>query len=24
MQSVGYRIIPINPFIYEVLGETSY
>jgi uncharacterized protein len=24
LQSVGYRIIPINPFADEVLGEKSY
>lgn len=24
LKSVGYRIIPINPFVDEVLGETSY
>jgi predicted CoA-binding protein len=24
LQSVGYRIIPVNPFADEVLGETSY
>ena len=24
LQSVGYRIIPVNPFVDEVLGETSY
>jgi len=24
LQSVGYRIIPINPFVDEVLGEKSY
>ena len=24
MQSAGYRIIPVNPFETEVLGETAY
>jgi len=24
LQSVGYRIIPVNPFVDEVLGEKSY
>jgi len=24
LQSVGYHIIPVNPFVDEVLGETSY
>jgi predicted CoA-binding protein len=24
LQSVGYSIIPVNPFVDEVLGETSY
>ena len=24
MQSSGYRIIPVNPFETEVLGETAY
>ncbi len=24
LQSVGYRIIPVNPFVDEILGETSY
>jgi predicted CoA-binding protein len=24
LQSVGYRIIPVNPFVDEVFGETSY
>ena len=24
LQSVGYRVIPVNPFVDEVLGETSY
>ena len=24
LQSVGYRIIPVNPFADQVLGETSY
>ena len=24
LQSVGYPIIPVNPFVDEVLGETSY
>jgi predicted CoA-binding protein len=24
LQSVGYHIIPVNPFVDEVLGEKSY
>jgi len=24
LQSVGYRIIPVNPFVDQVLGEKSY
>tara|TARA_B100000749_G_scaffold273895_1_gene257443 strand:+ start:838 stop:1191 length:354 start_codon:yes stop_codon:yes gene_type:complete len=24
LQNVGYRIIPVNPILDEVLGETSY
>jgi predicted CoA-binding protein len=24
LQSVGYRIIPVNPFVDEVLGEKSF
>ena len=24
LQSVGYRVISVNPFVDEVLGETSY
>ena len=24
LQSVGYRIVPVNPFVDEVLGEKSY
>jgi predicted CoA-binding protein len=24
LQSVGYRVFPVNPFVDEVLGETSY
>jgi predicted CoA-binding protein len=24
LQSVGYRVIPVNPFVDEVLGEKSY
>lgn len=24
LQSVGYRIIPVNPFVDEILGEKSY
>ena len=24
LQSVGYRIIPVNPFVDQVLGETAY
>jgi uncharacterized protein len=24
MQSAGYRIIPVNPFEAEILGETAY
>ena len=24
LQSMGYRIIPVNPFVDEVLGEKSY
>ena len=24
LQSAGYHIIPVNPFVDEVLGETSY
>jgi predicted CoA-binding protein len=24
LQSVGYRIIPVNPMIQEILGEKSY
>jgi predicted CoA-binding protein len=24
MQQAGYRIIPVNPFVPEVLGEKSY
>ena len=24
LQSVGYRIIPVNPFVDEVFGEKSY
>jgi predicted CoA-binding protein len=24
LQSAGYRIIPVNPFVDEVLGEKSY
>ncbi|HZY91164.1 MAG TPA: CoA-binding protein [Thermoplasmata archaeon] len=24
LQSVGYRVIPVNPMLTEVLGETSY
>ena len=24
LKSVGYRIIPVNPFADEILGETSY
>ena len=24
LQSVGYRVIPVNPFVEEVLGEKSY
>ena len=24
LQSAGYRVIPINPFVDQVLGETAY
>ena len=24
LQSVGYRVIPVNPFVDHVLGETAY
>lgn len=24
LQSVGYRVIPVNPFVDQVLGEKSY
>jgi hypothetical protein len=24
VQSQGYKIIPVNPFVVEVLGERSY
>ena len=24
LQSVGYRIVPVNPFVDQVLGETAY
>jgi len=24
LQSVGYRIVPVNPFVDTVLGEISY
>lgn len=24
LQAVGYRVIPVNPFVDQVLGETSY
>jgi len=24
LQAVGYRIIPVNPFVDQVLGETAY
>jgi predicted CoA-binding protein len=24
LQSIGHRILPVNPTVFEVLGETSY